>query len=205
MRKSLFLAATLSTAVAIALCVAPPAVFAFLNIDIGSEMPDFALKDIEGKEHKLSTHRGKIVVLVSWTMKCKHCRAVDPCIEELIDHYQDKGVVFYAISASSQFQTDAIRAYREDKGYSLTILDDFRNYYLRDLKVTKAPEFFVINQDGKLVYRGALDDRTHRLVPGSTNYIKDAIDALQSGLPIKTTTMRAWGCELSKLVEEQYQ
>jgi len=48
-----------------------------LNAWPGKEMPDFTLKDIEGREHKLSDYRGKDVMIIFWGTWC------GPCLQEI--------------------------------------------------------------------------------------------------------------------------
>jgi len=39
----------------------------------GKEAPDFSVKDIEGRTHKLSDYRGRNVVVVFWATWCPAC------------------------------------------------------------------------------------------------------------------------------------
>ena len=53
-----------------------------------------------------------------------------------------------------------------------------------------------------LVYAGAIDDRptTRRSdVQGAQNYVREAVQAVSSGQPVKTATTRAYGCTVKYL------
>jgi hypothetical protein len=56
---------------------------------------------------------------------------------------------------------------------------------------------YVIDTAGTLVYAGAIDDKpTTRKgdVPGAQNYVREALQAVASGQPVKTPVTRAYGC-----------
>jgi peroxiredoxin len=61
--------------------------------------PDFSLKDMKGREAKLSDYRGKVVVLNFWTKNCGPCLKEMPSLVELTEILADrKDVVVLAIS-----------------------------------------------------------------------------------------------------------
>lgn len=60
----------------------------------GDKAPDFAAKDLEGKEHKLSTHAGKSVVLLNfWGLRCGACLEEMPYLEAIQKKYAGQGLV----------------------------------------------------------------------------------------------------------------
>jgi hypothetical protein len=69
----------------------------------------------------------------------------------------------------------------------------------RAYAATATPHMFVINSDGILVYKGAIDDRpTSNFddVKGATNYVRMAIQALADGKPVSKAATRAYGCSI---------
>jgi hypothetical protein len=58
---------------------------------------------------------------------------------------------------------------------------------------------YVIDPSGKLIYSGAIDSKpTYNPadIPGSTNYVKAALDEAMAGKPVSTPTSRAYGCSI---------
>jgi hypothetical protein len=56
---------------------------------------------------------------------------------------------------------------------------------------------YIVDKGGTLVYAGAIDDRptTRRGdVPGAHNYVREALQAVTAGQPVKTPVTRAYGC-----------
>src|SRR5258705_13352939 len=47
-------------------------VLAMADAEIGKAAPDFTVKDVNGKSHKLSDYKGKIVVLESYNLDCPY-------------------------------------------------------------------------------------------------------------------------------------
>ena len=66
-----------------------------------------------------------------------------------------------------------------------------------DAKTT--PHMFVINKQGVLAYKGAIDDnRSWRAssVRGAKNYVKTALDQLLAGKPVAKTSTWPYGCSI---------
>ena len=62
---------------------------------------------------------------------------------------------------------------------------------------TNTPHMYVIDKAGTLMYAGAIDDRptTRRSdVQGAQNYVREALQAVAAGQPVKTPVTRAYGC-----------
>lgn len=180
-----------------------PKIHAIPDTPVGTYMLEFNLKDLDGKEHRMTDHKGKIIVLCSWSTLCPYSRAIDPYIEELVQEYADKGVTFYGVDAQEVFAPVPIRDYLKKNGLTFTILEDPRNYFLRDLKAREVPEFFVVDQNLRLAYRGSFDDRLAIIDPGNTPFVKNAIDDLLAGRPVALPKTPFKGCLTSNLVEDE--
>ncbi|MBI3008883.1 MAG: TlpA family protein disulfide reductase, partial [Candidatus Omnitrophica bacterium] len=53
---------------------------------------DFVLKDLEGKDVKLSDFKGKVMILDFWATWCPPCRKEIPHFKELYDKYKSQGL-----------------------------------------------------------------------------------------------------------------
>ncbi len=57
------------------------------------EAPDFTLKNLDGKEVKLSEYQGKVIFVNFWATWCGPCRHEVPAFIELQDQYKDDLVI----------------------------------------------------------------------------------------------------------------
>ena len=60
---------------------------------------NFTLKDVNGKDVKLASFKGKVVLLNFWATWCGPCKIEIPWFNEFQQKYQDKGFVVLGISA----------------------------------------------------------------------------------------------------------
>src|SRR5947208_1918796 len=67
---------------------------------IGQPAPEFAANDIEGKTHKLSDYKGKIVVLEAYNLDCPFCHNHfrTGAMQELQSEMTRKGVIWLLVN-----------------------------------------------------------------------------------------------------------
>ncbi|WP_283138136.1 peroxiredoxin [Rhizohabitans arisaemae] len=94
-----------------------------MTVEVGSEAPDFVLKNQHGTPVKLSDHRGKNVVLVFYPLAFSSvCRSeLGALLDDFIPTAGD-GVEVLAISVDSVFSH---RAWADREGYTFPLLSDF--------------------------------------------------------------------------------
>jgi len=172
---------------------------------LGAPAPDFTLTDIEGKTHRLSDYKGKIVVLEWTNPECpfvqKHYGSGN--IPNLQKSATADGVVWLAINSGhpggeGDYDNAAAAAWLKAQGAAPTA-------YFRDLdgKVGRlygaktTPHLFVITADGTLVYDGAIDSIRSADVEDiarATNYVKVALADVMAGRPVAKAASQPYGC-----------
>ncbi len=105
---------------------------AYLRRFVGSPAPSFSLKDLEGREVKLSDHKGKVVLLNYWYSACFPCRQETPDLIHLYNAHKDRGLVILGINL------DAILMPADDGRLLQRFVQDFEMPYptlIADLKM----------------------------------------------------------------------
>ena len=70
----------------------------FLSLSSGGQAPEIALKNPEGSEIKLSSLRGKYVLIDFWASWCQPCRRENPNVVKLYNKYKNDGFTVYSVS-----------------------------------------------------------------------------------------------------------
>jgi len=186
------------------------AVFAF-NVaqgaaEAGKPAPDFSLVDIQGKTHRLSDYQGKIVVLEWVNPECpivvKHYRSQN--MQNTQKEATADGVVWLAINsagyegAQGDYNEERAAVWLKESGAATTAyFRDRTGKVGRMYGATSTPHMYVINRDGILAYKGAIDSipsGNPRDISKATNYVKAALEALKAGTPVARPVTQAYGC-----------
>ncbi len=61
--------------------------------EIGSRLPDFSVKDLQGRPLSSADLRGKVVLVDFWATWCQPCKKEMPGYQKLADHYGARGFV----------------------------------------------------------------------------------------------------------------
>lgn len=176
-------------------------------VRVGEAAPEFTGVDGNGKMHKLSDYKGKFVVLEWHNNGCPYTikHYVSHNMQGLQKHWTDVGVVWFTIISSAPGQQGHVtaaeeNAYMKKMGATPTaaLLDPKGEIgHLYSAKTT--PQMIVIDQQGKIIYDGAIDDHPTTEVsdiPGSKNYVNEALQAAMGGQPVATASTRPYGCSV---------
>ena len=159
--------------------------------ELGKPAPDFDLKGIDGKSVKLSSFKGKIVVLEWFNPACPFCAYAygeKGPLREYPDQLRGKGIVWLSIVSekpeNSGGKAESIKKFVEDKGIKAPMLLDPDGKVGKSYGAKTTPHMFVINEKGLLVYRGALDNAPFGQTDkneAKTNYVEAALADLAAG------------------------
>jgi len=90
---------------------------------LGKPAPPFALKDVQGRDVRLSDYRGRVVLLNFWYSACFPCRAETPDLITLYRAHEGQGLAVLGIN------TDAL-IMAQDQGRTLrSFMDTFKIPY----------------------------------------------------------------------------
>jgi peroxiredoxin len=173
-------------------------------VDIGEPAPGFTGTDINGNTHSLSDFKGQVVVLEAYNMDCPFCAKHfnSGAMQELQKELTDKGVVWLLINSvnadhSSYRTPEAARAEWDKLKIEATAwIDDKSGEIGRAYNLRTTPHMIVIDQEGVLVYDGAIDDQPAAKGDPreARNYVKEAVEAVLAGEPVPTGQTQPYGC-----------
>ncbi|NIW37901.1 MAG: redoxin domain-containing protein [Gemmatimonadetes bacterium] len=114
-------------------------------------MPDFAYPSLDGDTARLSSQRGRVVLVNVWATWCPPCREEMPSIQRLYDAYRDSG--FTVLAVSIDVDTAAVRPFVKELGLTFPILFDPAGSIIKLYGTVGVPESFVGDKEATLVLR----------------------------------------------------
>ena len=156
--------------------------------------PDFELPDLKGKVHKLSDMRGKIVILNFWSAECPHSERTDRSLAPLLEGWREK-VILLPIAANRNESIQMVTEAAEARNVRLVLIDE--EQVVADLYgAMTTPHVFVIDRDGILRYRGAVDDVTFRCREATRFFLQEVVERLLNGSLPQPEETPAYGCTI---------
>lgn len=84
--------------------------------DVGSLLPDFTLKDVNGHEISSTDLRGKVVLIDFWATWCKPCEKEMPGYQKLVNRYSARGFIVIGMKLDTMADSQDPRAFARKIG-----------------------------------------------------------------------------------------
>ncbi len=173
-----------------------------LDRGAGQVVHDFELVNVRtGHSHRLSQHRGRVVVIVFIGTSCPVGELYMPRLAALAMTYRVQGVNFLAVDSNASESIEDLSVYARESGIHFPILKDAENRVADQLLAERTCEALVLDSGGRLRYRGAIDDqygrRTRRDQPERT-YLADAIGTVLAGGKVFPEVTQVVGCPIER-------
>ena len=176
-------------------------------LNIGDHLPEFSnLPSISGDTLSSNQLDEDILVFVSLANHCPWVKGMDKDLVALSNQFNSESVRIIGISMNHREddRLPAMAVHAQKVGYSFDYLYDENQQFGKALGATRTPEYFVFNQQRKLIYMGALynspakmsKDGSVKHINGDPNefYVQNAILAALNNNPVEPAETRAHGC-----------
>jgi len=156
--------------------------------------PEFTLPDLDGRIHMLSDYRGQIVIVNFWSADCPHCERTDASTLACLPQWGGE-VALLAVAPNDNEPDGMVAGTARRRGLPV-VLRDAGHLVADRYEALTTPHVFVIDWQGLLRYRGAVDDVTFRQREATRSYLREAVEALLGGsLPALAET-QPFGCTI---------
>ncbi len=174
-------------------------------VALGTIAPEFYLKDTNSANsyftfEDIKGEKGTLVMFL-----CNHCPFVHHVVEEVIriaNDYRVQGIGIVAISSNDvlnypEDSPELMTEFAFENNFEFPYLYDETQETAKGYDAACTPDFFLFDNQNKLVYRGQLDDsRPGNGIPLSGNDLRGAIDGVIYNRIINPDQKPSIGCSI---------
>ncbi len=173
------------------------------ELPLGSKAPDFELPGVDGRKVKLADYRGrkKAVVVVFSCNHCPYVKAYEDRMVKLQADFGARGAQVVAINSndSTNYPQDGFEQMKQrakEKGFSFPYLHDESQGVAQSFGAERTPHIFCLDGDLTVRYLGSIDDNWEHPDRVKQSYLRDAVEDLLAGRPVRLPRTSAIGCTI---------
>ncbi|MCS7209394.1 MAG: redoxin domain-containing protein, partial [Fimbriimonadales bacterium] len=163
---------------------------------VNRRVSDLEFSDLQGRVYILSqlVRQGPVVFLFTAT-KCPAAQRYTVRINQLYEAYRKKGVQLFLVYPNYDDTRESVLAHRREYGLKPPVIHDSEGVLARAVGATMTPQAVLIDKKMLLRYRGAIDDNRYENRV-RVHYLKDALNAVLAGKPVKVAAAETFGCTI---------
>jgi len=144
-----------------------------VGIDIGNIAPDFTLPTIDRQDVRLSSLRGKKIILNFWATWCPPCREEMPDLEAFYsEHAKEKNVVVLAVNlTSAEASVGDVKKFIKKYNLTFPVLLAKSDKLAAQYQAFTIPTSYIIDSNGVI--------RNKRIGPMDQKWMSEQIDAIR--------------------------
>ena len=167
------------------------------KLAIGAPLEAFSLSDVNSKTMSVKELKGsKGTVFIFLSAQCPVVKGYVERIQAVAKDYSGKGINFVGINSNSTEDLAWVKSNAE-ANFKFPVLIDSGAKIADKWGASVTPEVYFFDADGKLAYRGGIDnDRRGENI--TKNYLRDALDSALAGKAIAEKETNAFGCTIKR-------
>ena len=134
--------------------------------------------------------------------ECPLARLYAGRLSEMAAKFGPRGIRFFGINSNQQDSMEELKAFGTNLNVKFPLLKDYDNEVADRFEAKRTPEVFLLNESGKVVYRGAIDDQYQPGVvrdQAKHHFLTDAITQLLNGKPVQKSATKPEGCLIGRV------
>lgn len=120
--------------------------------EINSDVPDFAVADINNQQVSLTQFKGKYVLINFWASWCIPCVEKIPTLKQYYSSYNKDGfeIINISVDQKKQAWTNGVKKFKLETFYNLLVNDKLRSKFSNN--ISPIPSEILVSPDGKLLW-----------------------------------------------------
>ncbi|MBK5284493.1 MAG: redoxin family protein [Bacteroidia bacterium] len=165
-----------------------------------SQISSVVLNSLDGKNipvhDLLKQHRASVFYFLM--PDCPMCRSYSLTINNLSKKFTSQGISSFAVFPIPDYTDDEIVSYRDSFHVTIPLYRDLNYAFTNVVGATVAPEVFVIDSVGSILYSGSIDNWAYATgkirMEATEHFLEDALDNIISNKPVAVKSTTAYGC-----------
>jgi peroxiredoxin len=165
----------------------------------GEPLPDFSLQNLNGRLTNISSilNGKKGAVIVVWSSTCSHCIRYDKYFNAFSGTHDDIGLLI--VSSRKSEELSAIQKAAAQRGLRFPIVHDPEGKVAGQWFARQTPRAYLLDSNGALLYRGAVDNYKYPDDPEHVPYLEPALAQFLKGEPIERQETASFGCAVESV------
>jgi hypothetical protein len=151
--------------------------------------------DILTGKSKVIESGEKGMVLVFLSARCPCSDSHTKLLNQISKKYSQ--FTFVGVHSNADEDLEMAKEYFGGRKMEFTVLHDSDFKLVERFKAVKTPHAFVLNKAEEVLYRGGVTDSS-QAQKSKRNYLTQALDEINSGLPVSNKSGRALGCAIAR-------
>jgi Tfp pilus assembly protein PilF len=148
--------------------------------------------------HSAEAQAPRATAYVFTTSDCPIANRYAPEIQRLHRAYSKHGITFRLVYVNPRESEETVRAHADRFGFAMETVRDPQHALVKKFGITVTPEAAVVDRQGRVVYRGRIDDRYVEIgvdrQRATRHELEDALEAIVTDRRVPVASAPAVGC-----------